>query len=339
MHRIDVDLKAMCLLRAGEGAANVAAHVSSSWLEAARTAWPHGWRSGASPALESIVAFRWALWCGCPWRGRTLLRAAARLGAIDVLRAVVPMYREWDRGATVAAATADRLDVILEFDPTPSAGLLYAAGPRVRAHFEHQRVMPLNALAAPSPWFDPRHDFRRLLDGAVPIETLVAPRDCSRLVPAVGALGAEHPTAVARVRVQLPPQLWEINTQYVRRFKLPRPWSIVYDIQPSVGVVRFVDLGESATRQAFEPGRAWFVGAAWYNGITVWIDVPANTPIVGMYVEFTGAIVSPAAMVPFQRVATDERVCYIDGMVGSIYKLDDSTLRRVDGSDDTTLIV
>jgi len=343
MDRIDVDLKAMCLAAAGEGVANVSAHVSRSLLEAARTAWPRGWRSGASPAVESIVAFRWAVWCGCPWRGRVLMRAAARLGAIDVLRAVAPMYREWDSGATVAAATADRLDVILEFDPAPAAGLLYAAGPRVRAHFE-STLRPLDTYVAPSPWFDPRHDFRPLLDGAVPIDTLVAPRDWSRLIPSDmkrlrEELGVEHPTALARVRTRVPPLYWDIGGRYMIKLCLPQPWSIVYDIQPSVGVIRCVNCHGPAATVAFDPGRAWFVGASAYQGITMWIEVGLGIGSEFTDVEFTGAIVSQVAMLPFRRFATDEQICYVDEIIHAVYRLDDSPLERVDGSDDATLVV
>jgi len=342
MHRIDVDLRAMCLAAAGEGVANVSAHVSRSLLEAVRTVWPGGWRSGASPAVESIGAFRWALWCGCPWRGRTLMCAAARLGAIDVLRVVVPMYNYWDPQATVAAAKADQLEVIQEFDRAPrvAAGLLYAAGPRVRAHYAD--VRPLLFTAAPSPWYEPAHDFRRLLEGAVPIDALLSPWDGMTRQDVRERLGAEHPTVLVRARTHAPRLIGSTIQKkdlFIVLFivDLPRQWSIIYDIRPTVGVIRFVDLGGQASRGVFEPARAWFVGGCRRSHIRMWIEAPSDTPSVD--IEFTGAIASPVALEPYLKFAADDRIYYVAGMAGVVHGVHESRLARVDGSDDAALIV
>jgi len=351
MDQVDVDLVAKCVAATGEGVANISAHVSMLWREATKIVWPRGWRSGASRATESIAALRWALERGYPWRGYTVLRAAARLGAIDVLRAVAPLYREWDAGATVAAATADQLEVILEFDPAPRACMLYAAGPRVRAHFAD--LVPLSALGAPSPWYEPERDFRRLLDGAVPIEKLTRPREWNNLQTdewrqVLLELGPEHPTVLVRVRQSFP---WRpptnINGQQMFAVELPHrwandelntpTWSIVSDVRPTVGTIRFCDLGGASARNVFEPGRALFCGALQFHVITLWIEAPIDTPNVG--IEFTGAIVSPAALLPYEEFATDERICYVNGMVGQVYRFGESRLERVDGSDNDAALV
>ena len=134
-----VDVVAFCLRAAGEDAANLAAHVSRHWHNAAKHVWPNGWASGAEAAASSLERFRWAWSVGCRWRGRGLMRAAARAGAIDLLERVRRRYRFWDKGATVAAAQADRLDVVEWIESCALHDVLhdfkmhvYGGGPRVR---------------------------------------------------------------------------------------------------------------------------------------------------------------------------------------------------------------
>ncbi len=135
------------------------------WRDAARERWPHGWYSGSAAAASSLGRFRWAQSIGCRWRGRRLLCAAARAGALDLLERAMEVYAAWDEAATSAAATADRAEIVewvarrglLSYGPS-----LWGAGPRVR-----QLARQLDPCGRRFVMRDETRDFRSLAVGAV----------------------------------------------------------------------------------------------------------------------------------------------------------------------------
>lgn len=347
MEALDSDLLEMCCAAAGDDGANLWAHVSRRAYEAVRAVWCGGWLSGPRAVLSSAERFAWAESIGCPWRGRALMETAARAGALDVLRAVAPLYTAWPDSATVAAAKADQLEVLLAHDPEPARGLLFMAGPRVRAHYRHLDV-PLRSPFTPgsfrhSPFnpgfYDAARDFRRLLAAAVPIESVIAPRDWNdlsgdRMRQIRVDLGPVHPTVVVRSRIT--PSLRRVDGR-AGWFKVRAPsgWHIIDDVRATVGVIRGYDLDLGMLIEPFEPDRAWFTHRMIYYWVTFWIEAPADTLAIG--ITFRGALVPAPELAPYGTgtFATDDRIVYVsEECVAHMYHLDQAPLMRADGSDD-----
>jgi hypothetical protein len=335
MEALDSDLLALCCAAAGDDAANVVAHVSRRAREAVRSVWRGGWSSGPRAVLASAERLAWAESVGCGWRGRALLETAARHGALDALRAVAPRYTAWPDSATVAAAAADQLEVLLQHDPEPDPRMLYTAGPRVRAYYRHLDV----PFTFSKPGFlDPARDFRRLLAAAQPIETVIAPRDWDDLTIARMArrdvdLGPAHPTVWARCRET--PALRPMDRPGWFKIDAPRGWDVIDDVSATVGVIRGYDINAPDDMEPFEPGRAWLLRRMIYYWVTFWIEAPADTPAVG--ITFRGARVCAAEFAPYDvgTFVTDDRILYVaEHIVGHLYRLDTTPLVRADGSDD-----
>jgi len=322
MESVDVDILAMCIGRAGQSCANVAAHVSRVFLEATRSVWRGGWRTGAASCCGSRAQFAWCESVGLRLDGRALLRAAARLGAMDLLSTVAPLYVEWDAGATAAAAAADQLDVILAFDPAPEPRLLYAAGPRVRAHFE--RLPGVEFL-------DPERDFRRLMRDVVPVDA-VEPRSLEE-----AQAHLRHLTWSRRVTREtqtfVPPGRYCCLGVMAR---LP-PVDIVYDVQPSWGTIRnicrFTTIG-TLVREPYEPDRKWFVSA---SSQSMWLEIETDYCAAPMELTFT-ALFLPRHLRETASYScwSDDRVVYdhsagLEGGFEFVYHLEDTPLGRRDG--------
>jgi hypothetical protein len=329
MDEIEPDLLIYCVALAGEDSANVCAHVCRAWRDAARAVWGR-WRSGAWAVTSSVERYRWAESIGCPWRGRTLMRAAARVGAVDLLSVVAPLYREWDDGATYEAAVADHVEIIRRLATRPDPALVYGAGPLVRAHLE--------ALDPMYRFLDPSRDFRTLLRGAVAIEPPVptggwTSETIERLGASLGwplgaSLGPHPPAVTLRSSVKLAASQWGATGVRVR---LPHKWwSIVYDLQPSVGRIRYIEIGGQT--YDFDHRRKWFLAGAKFHQWSIIIQV-------GDRVVPTVDLAYAAALVPEQQWETtlwqDDWFCYRSGIGMSrcywIQQSLDVGLTRVDG--------
>jgi hypothetical protein len=359
----DVDLLALCCAQAGERSANVAAHVSRLWRDAVGSVWRDGWQSDAEAVLASAERLAWAESVGCPpSRGRPLLRRAARVGALDVLHVVAPQYAEWDAGATIAAATADQLEVLLAHDPSPDPDLLYGAGPRVRGYYEGRLTgtdgvptdgVPMRPMIPR--FFDRKRDFRNLLRSAETI-TPVLEAAALEVVRRVAHLHAplEQPIGgwwtrddVDRLSGELGPthapvQVHARHTQPSRpgnrvTIRLPE-WTIVSDVRVTGGRILHVSLG--GTDYEFEATRSWFVRPTQFHRMDLWIEAEAAT----LEMTYTGTLVSAKDAEPYltDAGATDDRFMYVHGMVGCNFGLStcpraSAPLARVDGSDDSLI--
>lgn len=234
---------------------NLAAHVCRGWRDAARERWPHGWYSGSAAAASSLGRFRWAQSIGCRWRGRRLLCAAARAGALDLLERAMEVYAAWDEAATSAAATADRAEIVewvarrglLSYGPS-----LWGAGPRVR-----QLARQLDPCGRRFVMRDETRDFRSLAVGAVWVDgaTGQAALDAATFrrghelcrAPCVG------PTIQTRVEQRVP------RDGATRVVQVQRGWTLVHGIEALPGSrVRRLRIRNAAVPEGRDPKRVWF---------------------------------------------------------------------------------
>jgi hypothetical protein len=332
-----VDIVVLCVAASGEQAANLTAHVGRDWLRATRQLWPYGWTSGAAAAASSIERFRWAQSIGCPWRGRALLRAAARAGALDLLKMVAERYTEWDHGATIEAAEADRVDVVEWVIQRGWIGRhgLRGAGPRVRA-------LPLvrELIRGLSTHTDPA----RLADGAVQVDgsSWVDEGIWGRVAGILGRIDIFHGPqaaldALARAKeTSGRPAQMLIEHMAWNQYVDIRGWTLIHGLRalPGTKIVRVshnsLFAPSLALPEALDPRRVWFSGP-------LLVEVEPNqrfskgdttTPALGCSYIATLATVSPSV------VYGDGRFVYNQGTMWRNYPTPSRPLARADGLDD-----
>jgi hypothetical protein len=319
-----VDMVVLCVAAAGEEAANLAAHVSRDWLRATKQVWHEGWTSGAEAAVSSLDRFRWAQSVGCPWRGRALLRAAARAGALDVLRVVARRYSVWDYGATIEAAEADHVHVVEWLERRGLLGPWYselrAAGPRVREMARGWTTLNGGAVEHA----DPARHPARLADGAVRVEGGAA-----ALEAALEAAQAAFATTgrPAQVEVQQLGAMIEIGG-----------WRLVHGLRGLSGT-RIVRVTAHARmwpgpvlHEALDPRRTWLINSP------LQVEVERDPRVIGgrpLGVTYVGTWTD----VPVHAEYDDGRFVYKNGHIWRACDVGDRPLERADGPDDSADLI
>jgi len=322
-----VDIVVLCIIAGGEDAANLAAHVSRDWLRATRQLWPHGWTSGAEAAASSLDRFRWAQSLGCPWSGRALLRAAARAGALDLLKVVAVQYKEWDYGATTEASEADNVHVIEWLERRgllgPWYGELRAAGPRVREIAKKWRMLNGSAVKHA----DPARHPARLADGAVHVDGVVYGSEAALQAAKAVAASTGRPAQV-EVEQLAPDGLLVISG-----------WRLISNLRalPGTSIVRVESANArrwNATnilREAIDPRRVWLTDQ--------WLHIAVAPDPRSVFNGTDGAhlgctFIGTWTNAPVDEKYDDGRFCYYSGVPWRACDVSQLPLERADGRDD-----
>lgn len=326
---IGSDLTKLCFDRLGKRYGWLLGLVLPEWLELAQE-WPDWRLAGQATVLESVGRYRWAETMGFRWTPEEIMMAAARIGSVDVIAAIGPMFTRWPQHLLRVAGSADQLELVkvLAQGVQLKDPMLRAAGPRVRAWAELQGL---------TCFFDRTCDFRNILADARPVDPALYNRGPETYVALIHQAGGDFATIQLR-------QTASVRICGQGHIHLPRMYSMIRDVRVTTPGARILNVSINGRVLLPDPDRVFFTHGLAFATIDFCVCAPplsdellASYPLTDIEIEFTAVIASATTLAPYCGGGIipdteDGSISYRDGIAGQSFQgWNEDPLTRVDG--------